>query len=219
MPHAPPPLFVALLLSLFSVLSAWAQSGPEIHVEFVYYSIDEVPDGGTHEFVNVPLGESRELGFHVTNKGGQPLTGLALTLDGVHAQEYEISSDLPVTQLAPGAFTFFRLRITPADLGTRTAALHITSNDANESPYDINLTVECSTPEIRVETADGVEIPAGSSQRDEADEAGSHQSASSAGAGVGVGVREHDGSIRSWLLPTRATPRAHLALFPSRKMQ
>jgi len=41
--------------------------------------------------------------------------------------------------LAPGASTTFSVTFTPAAAGIRNAAIHIVSNDADETPFDINM--------------------------------------------------------------------------------
>lgn len=75
--------------------------------------------------------------FTLKNTGSATLTGIASSLDGAHAAEFSVSS-LPAT-LAAGATTTFTVTFAPTDIGTRTAALHIASNDPNEAPFDIAL--------------------------------------------------------------------------------
>lgn len=41
--------------------------------------------------------------------------------------------------LAPGASTTFKVTFKPTAAGTRKAAIHIESNDADENPFDIKL--------------------------------------------------------------------------------
>jgi len=165
MPARPTPLLVALLLSLASALSTWAQSsGAEIHVGFHgVQGLGTVSSGGTHAFVNGLVGQGNLMTFTITNMGVQPLTGLALTLGGLHAQDYAITTPLPVTELGVGGGeTTFTLTFTPSAVGMRTAALHIASNDDDENPFIINLTAYGSNPDIQVVEAQGQDQAQGS---------------------------------------------------------
>jgi hypothetical protein len=84
--------------------------------------------------------------FTVYNTGAANLTGLAFSKDGVDSLQYTVGG-LGVTTLVPGATTTFTVTFkapTPATQ-PRTAALHITSNDANESSFDITLTSVVAT--------------------------------------------------------------------------
>jgi hypothetical protein len=86
------------------------------------------------------LGSSSEA-FTVTvkNTGADDLTGLAVTKTGTNAGEFTVSAP-GVTTLAPDTSTTFTVTFTPGADGPRTAAIRIASNDADENPFDINLT-------------------------------------------------------------------------------
>ncbi len=142
--------------TLWSITLKAAGLVPEIKVEQPA-GFDKT-DGGTINLGPVNLGGSKSLTFTIKNTGSPALTGLAVTKDGEHADEFVITQDLPVTEVAPGGSTTFTVLFTPAAFGTRTAALHISSNDADENPFDINLTALGSAPEIRLEYR-GNEIP------------------------------------------------------------
>jgi fibronectin-binding autotransporter adhesin len=77
--------------------------------------------------------------FSVKNTGTSDLTGLALTKDGTHNADFTLGS-LGSATLAPNASTTFTVTFTPGAAGTKNAAIHIASNDANENPFDISLT-------------------------------------------------------------------------------
>ncbi|MEI6607484.1 MAG: cadherin-like beta sandwich domain-containing protein, partial [Verrucomicrobiota bacterium] len=53
--------------------------------------------------------------------------------------------------------TSFTVTFAPAALGTRSAAIHIASNDANENPFDISLTGNGLDPNLNV--AVGIDLP------------------------------------------------------------
>ncbi len=75
----------------------------------------------------------------VKNPGTADLTGLALTQDGPQSADFTVSA-LATTTLAPGETTTFTVTFAPGAVGTRTAALHLASNDGDENPFDIALT-------------------------------------------------------------------------------
>ena len=77
--------------------------------------------------------------FTIRNTGGANLTGLRVSINGVHSKEFILTQPRN-TIVSPGATTSFTVRFKPSAKGSRTAALHVTSNDANETPYDIGLT-------------------------------------------------------------------------------
>ena len=83
--------------------------------------------------------KGRTLTFRVTNTGDAVLDDLSLTKAGKHPQDF-IISNLKLSQLAPRASTSFKVTFTPRGTGSRSTTLRLASNDADESPFDINLT-------------------------------------------------------------------------------
>ncbi len=109
---------------------------PEIEVELMVNGLS-VADGFHHDFSHVNVEESSEpLTFIIKNLGTLDLTGLRLWKDGQNAEDFNIGS-LGVTTLSPGGSTSFTLTFAPSTFGTRMAAIHISSNDANENPFDM----------------------------------------------------------------------------------
>jgi hypothetical protein len=80
--------------------------------------------------------------FTIKNKGGNDLTGLALTATGLHPGEF-ILSPLGVTTLAPNASTTFTVAFSPTTSGTRNAIVNIASNDGNENPFRVRVSGFC----------------------------------------------------------------------------
>lgn len=78
------------------------------------------------------------LQFTIRNTGNAVLNLGSITKDGANAAEFT-HFGLGSTVLSPGASTTFSVLFTPGGLGTRTAVLHIPSNDSDESPFDISL--------------------------------------------------------------------------------
>ncbi|TDU81203.1 uncharacterized protein DUF1573 [Prosthecobacter fusiformis] len=97
----------------------------------------------------VAVGESVIRSFTLTNSGTTDLTFSNLVVDGLHASEFQ-SGVLP-SSLAPGQSAEYSVTFTPTSFGPRTAALHIISNDANESPFDIKLLGTAIGSEISIE--------------------------------------------------------------------
>ena len=83
--------------------------------------------------------------FTIKNTGTANLTGLAISKDGKQKTDF-IVRPLTKTTLAAGTSTSFKITFKPTAKGTRNAAIHIKSNDANENPFDIKLTGAGAAP-------------------------------------------------------------------------
>jgi len=77
--------------------------------------------------------------FTIKNSGSEPLTGLSLKLSGTNKREFRVTA-LSKFTLNPGKSTTFKVTFKTTYTDTRTALLQITSNDFNESPFDIKMT-------------------------------------------------------------------------------
>ncbi len=84
-------------------------------------------------------GKSAVKTFTIKNLGTAKLTDLAITKNGEQAKDFIVTAPLKTT-LAAGASTTFNVTFKPSAISTRNAAIHIKSNDSNESPFDIKLT-------------------------------------------------------------------------------
>lgn len=76
--------------------------------------------------------------FTISNTGEADLTGLGITIDGANAANFTITTN-PTAPVGPTASTTFTVQFSPAGLGSRSAVLHIGSNDLDENPFDIDL--------------------------------------------------------------------------------
>ncbi len=127
-------------------------SAPEISVRLGFGS--DLTDGsaGASDFGSTGIGSSRSFSFSISNAGFADLTGLDATIDGVHAADFSITAT-PAASVASMASTSFTVQFTPSATGVRTAKLRISSNDANENPFDILIrgTGFVPAPEIGVE--------------------------------------------------------------------
>ena len=113
------------------------QAAPEIAVEHPLSS--NVADGGSRAFGSVALGANSFLTFTLKNTGNADLTGLSITQNGTDSADFTITASPVAPVSGPGGSTSFTVRFSPTTLGTKTAAIHIASNDADENPFDINL--------------------------------------------------------------------------------
>lgn len=110
---------------------------PEIVVE--QPSGTDLASGATRDLGAVALGNSSSLTFTIKNTGNANLTGLTVTRDGAHAGDFTVTANPSSLVAGPGGSTAFTVRFAPSAAGTRTAAIHIASNDADENPFDIGL--------------------------------------------------------------------------------
>jgi uncharacterized repeat protein (TIGR03803 family) len=119
-----------------------------------------VPDGASRSFGTVAPGTSAELTFTIQNLGALDLTNIVAMMDGPDAADFEIvAAPAPVITRETASSTL-TVRFTPSSASTKRAMLHITSNDSNETPYDIAL-VGGPEPEISIEAPSGSPIDDG----------------------------------------------------------
>ncbi len=112
-------------------------AAPEIAVE--QPSGTALTDGnGEVPFFSASLSTTISRTFTIRNTGSQNLTGLAISIDGADSAEFGVTT-LAASILAPGANAIFTVSHTPVAAGQRHAILHIASNDADESPFDLAL--------------------------------------------------------------------------------
>jgi hypothetical protein len=111
---------------------------PEIAIEQPV-STNLVDGSATVDFGTAPQGSNlTALTFTLRSTGTIPLLNLSATKDGTNSNDFTISS-LP-TVLEDNTSTTFTVTFTPSATGARSAVIHIASNDADESPFDITLT-------------------------------------------------------------------------------
>lgn len=122
---------------------------PEIAVEKPG-AVNLIDGGSSVSFGSVPVGSSTTMTFTVKNLGVADLTGFAITKDGANAPEFTVTANPAASVEGPSGSTTFTVKFAPAAAGTRSAALHIASNDPDESPFDIPLTGNATSPEISV---------------------------------------------------------------------
>jgi len=107
----------------------------------VYQPTDKkLKDEGSRNFGVAKVGSiGASKVFTVTNVGSEPLTGLALSINGTNKSDFKRGT-LGKTTLAPGETTTFTVVFQPTAKDVRTAQLHIASNDPATAMFDITLT-------------------------------------------------------------------------------
>ncbi len=138
------PSAVAHLISVAPVISGFEfpasyqiLTAPKIVVEEPV-GTDLVDGAAALAFGSANIGTPVTKTVTVRNTGTANLTGLAVSRSGANASDFALGA-LGASTLAPGANTTFTVTFTPAAAGSRSAALQIASNDANENPFDITL--------------------------------------------------------------------------------
>ncbi|MCX6872186.1 MAG: choice-of-anchor D domain-containing protein, partial [Verrucomicrobia bacterium] len=119
------------------VIGAGIVTAPEIAVEQPA-GTGLVDGSATVAFGSVATGFNASLVFTIRNSGSADLTGLGLTIDGANPGDFTVTAS-PTTPVIAGGSTTFTVRFAPTAVGTRTANLHLASNDADENPFDITL--------------------------------------------------------------------------------
>lgn len=115
-------------------------SAPEISVQ--QPADVAVPDGGSLDFGGVSAAGYSERVFVIRNLGTQELqlgTPTAVEVSGPQAGLFTLVSQ-PTGPVPAGGSSSFTLRLTPGSVGAKTALVSITSNDDDESPYEITVT-------------------------------------------------------------------------------
>ena len=119
------------------VLSGSGLTAPEIVVK--QPAQKNLKDGSSAvSFGTVAVKKAVSKTFTIRNTGSAKLSKLAVTINGRHAKDFIVGKPAK-TSLSPGGSTTFKVTFKPRAAGTRKAAIHIRSNDANENPFDIKL--------------------------------------------------------------------------------
>lgn len=102
---------------------------------------DLMNNSSTIDFGNVPNGDtSGAKTFTIRNLGNANLTGVAASKDGTNNGDFTLNTGGMNTTVTGGSSTTFTVTFVPSATGTRTATLHIASNDTDENPFNIALT-------------------------------------------------------------------------------
>ena len=143
--------------------ATWSPCDAPMRVAFAPAEIDvSTPGGsaiadGSDVTVNATITSTVSIdiaGFVIRNPGTGPLTGMGFTFDGPGASSFSVPNP-PAGPLPPGGVTAFKVAFSSSTPGTRTATLHITTNDADEPSFDITLSARALMPD-EDDDADGI---------------------------------------------------------------
>jgi hypothetical protein len=115
---------------------------------------ETVPATSRIRFSAVPVGGFADSIFQISNSGEVNLTDVGLMLFGSDADQFRVMTN-PQTSLEPGESTTFTVRFNPTSEGTKTATLHIASNDPVQNPFDVTLV---GTPNVPTVAASGNDL-------------------------------------------------------------
>ncbi|HYF35096.1 MAG TPA: choice-of-anchor D domain-containing protein, partial [Prosthecobacter sp.] len=76
--------------------------------------------------------------FVIRNAGNSQLTGLQVSATGAGSADFVIGGP-GAASLAPGASTNFTVTFSPLAAGNKAAVIKVVSNDADENPFDVNV--------------------------------------------------------------------------------
>lgn len=111
---------------------------PDISIEQPL-SVNLIDGKASISFDTVVIGQTAVRTFTIRNDSDAILSGLALSVNGTNAADFT-AANLGATSLAPGASATFEVTFHANTDGTRTATVHVASNDADENSFDIALT-------------------------------------------------------------------------------
>lgn len=113
------------------------QAGPVIDVQ--QPAGTHLVDGtSTVDFGSMYMANGAAKIFTIQNTGSSNLTLGTLSIDGANASEFKITAN-PSTTVAASGSTTFTVTFTPTAVGSRSAALHIPSNDPATGSFDVAL--------------------------------------------------------------------------------
>ena len=128
----------------------------------------DLTDGvSNRDFGSVVMGEEKAITFMIQNDGTGALGGIAVTLTGLHAADYQIS-ETPSTTVPFLNSTMFQVTFTPTATGTRTAEILVASDDTDENPFNILISgigTAVPVPEIEVRQPADSKLVDGTSKR------------------------------------------------------
>ncbi|MCB1078500.1 MAG: choice-of-anchor D domain-containing protein, partial [Verrucomicrobiae bacterium] len=97
-----------------------------------------ISNGGSLNFGVLSPGSPSSQTLVLANRGGEPLSGLSISVIGDDAGAFVVAP-LSSTNLAPGDSLAISITFTPFKPGPHQATLQISSDPANESPFDVVL--------------------------------------------------------------------------------
>ena len=138
-----PVTFTMPLFGNVNVAASFSLSPPDIDAYFSSWWVGQALVG-SYTYNSITL----------RNLGGMTLIVVSTTITGANASEFIIQSGGGAFNLAPGVDHNIEVRFIPASAGYKYATLSITSNDADENPFQIGLSAKGDAPDIASNPAD-----------------------------------------------------------------
>jgi len=121
--------------------------------EAIGEDFEVLESGGTLAFGSGHLGAlAQPITINVGNPGSDSLDDLQVSISGPGADDFGLSLEAFPASIGSGLSEFFVVYFIPVTEGPRAATLTITSNDADESPFILELTGEGTVPVPHVVT-------------------------------------------------------------------
>lgn len=99
-----------------------------------------VSGNSSKSFGTVVVGNSSSLTFTIKNTGSNAALNLGtITIDGTNSSDFSVTTNPPASVAAAGSTTFV-VRFSPTALGSKSATLHIPSDDPDEGSFAIAIT-------------------------------------------------------------------------------
>jgi len=114
------------------------------------------------------VGTAVPLTFTIKNTGTSNLSVTGVTISGTNSTDFTVTTS-PAAIVAAAGATTFTVTFNPPALGTRTAILHIASDDTPHSPFNINLSgfvAVSMLPSMEVDDPDGAKLTSETSTAD-----------------------------------------------------
>jgi uncharacterized delta-60 repeat protein len=108
--------------------------------------------------IRVGVDSPSDLVFTIKNLGAAELTGLTITKNGTDAGMFSVIAGPTAPVGGPTGSTTFTVRFLPTSAGAKSAALHIASNDLDETSFDIAVSGTGVAPQFGAIAFDGGEI-------------------------------------------------------------
>lgn len=99
--------------------------------------IERQDNAGVFDFGTIGVNTNRVQTFTILNAGTASLNSLAITEDGADAAAFVVNKTGTAGSLSPRGVTTFTVQFTPTSLGSKSAVLHVLSNDSDESSFEI----------------------------------------------------------------------------------
>ncbi|MGE0087078.1 MAG: choice-of-anchor Q domain-containing protein, partial [Desulfococcaceae bacterium] len=115
---------------------------PEINIS---QETTPIASGGSFDFGDAVINtDSVPVVFLISNTGTADLllsgTPSKISISGANASEFSIDESGLLSPVQPSGDTTFSVTFTPAGVGSKSAVISIANNDADETPYIVNLT-------------------------------------------------------------------------------